>query len=446
MKLDRTIKPKPNGAIHFKLPDIKTFYLNNGLKIYYSNKTALPITEIKLLIHSGSRYDFINNNGVSQLTSMLIDEGAGNLSALEIDNELELLGSILNIDSTKEYTNMSLLTLNENLEKSLELFSLILQNPNFKEEDFTREKEKLFTNILHNYDNPSFIAGIEFKKILFDKTPYKFPNIGSIETVKKITNNSVKSFYKKNFFPSNASLIVVSNINEEKIISFSKKFFGTWNGEGNKKPLHVNFKKTKKRIFVIDKPDAPQSELRIGHLAKSRKSKDFYATSVLNTILGGQFSSRINLNLREDKGYTYGAHSSFNYNSFSGYFIVSTSVKSEHTGDAIKEILYELDKIKISIKNEEVEFAKSYLIKRYPALFETYSQLASNISLIPIFDLENNYFDNYTANILSVKQSEVIKAASENILSDELIIVIVGDKSKVIKQLNGFSSYEVIEK
>ncbi len=446
MIIDRTIKPEPKGRVNFRLPEIETFKLENGLTVYYAHKNTLPITQFNLIVHSGSRFDPEGKNGLSQLTSMLLDEGAGSYSGLEIDNEIESLGSILSIDSTKEYSSISLLTINENIYKSLDIFSLIIQDPNFNKEDFTREKEKLITHILQQNDNPSYLANVEFKSYLLNKTPYQFPNTGFAHTVKTITNKDVKHFYKQNFVPANSSLIVISGSDRKDIYSLAEKYFGTWKSISNSNGLNVNFKNTKKKIVLINKPDASQSELKIGHIAKSRKSRDFYATSVLNTILGGQFSSRINLNLREDKGYTYGAHSSFSYNSFGGFFSVSSSVKTEHTGDAIKEILFELENIKTTLTNKEVEFAKSYLIRRYPALFETYSQLSSNLSLISIFDLSKNYFNNYTAKISKITLDEVRKAAIDNLLTDNLTIVVVGDKKKIEPQLMEFDSYEIIKK
>ncbi len=446
MIIDRTVKPEPKGIVNFKLPKIETFRLENGLKIYFVHKNTLPISQFNLIVHSGSRFDPKKKNGLSQLTTMLLDEGAGNYSGLEIDNIIESLGSILSIDSTKEYTSISLLTLTENIYKSLEIFSLIAQSPNFNKADFNREKEKLLTHILQQNDNPAFLANMVFKNALFNKTPYQFPTVGFVDSVKSITNQKVKSFYKNNFIPDNSSLVIVSGLNKNKIYSLVEKYFGNWNSVNESKVLNINFKKSEKKIILVNKPGASQCELRIGHIAKPRKSEDFYATSVLNTILGGQFSSRINLNLREDKGFTYGAHSSFNYNSFGGYFSVSTSVKTENTGEAIKEVLFELENIKTTITNKEVKFAKSYLIRRYPALFETYSQLSSNLSLIPIFDLDENYFNNYAAIISKISHKEVQKAAADNLLTDNLTIVVVGDKKKLGKQLSNFTSYKIIEK
>ncbi|MCB0747272.1 MAG: insulinase family protein, partial [Ignavibacteriae bacterium] len=223
-------------------------------------------------------------------------------------------------------------------------------------------------------------------------------------------------------------------------IKILNNYFKDWQVKESKN-FTVSITKTKKKIILIDKPTAAQSELRIGHFSTGRNSKDFYAKTILNSILGGQFSSRINLNLREDKGFTYGAHSNFNYNAAGGSFVVSTSIKTENTAEAIKEILFELDNIKDSVTQEELDFAKSYLIRRYPSLFETYTQMASNISLLPIFNLPVNYFENYITEINKVTIDEVANAAKHNINFEELITVIVGNKKLVKEQLTKFDSF-----
>jgi len=445
MTLDRKIKPQPNGKINFNIPTIETFQLKNGLNIFFVQRNTLPIVQMNLIVHSGSRFDLANKKGLSKLTSMLIDEGAGSLTGLEIDNQIESLGSVLNTDSSMEHSSISLMTLKSNIKKSLDIFSLILKEPTFSEEDFTREKEKLQTSILQLNDDASYLASTNFTNILFDSTPYQFPGAGLKETVTEITNNDINNFYKNNFSPKNSSLVIVGDLAEDELHKLTSKYFSDWNNSEKSEKLKLNFEKTKNQIILIDKPDAPQSELRIGHISKSRKSKDYFATNILNSILGGQFSSRINLNLREDKGYTYGAHSNFNYNYFGGSFSVSTSVKSENTGDAIKEILFELTNIRKSISQEELDFSKSYLTRRYPSMFETYSQLASNASLLPIYDLEQDYFQNYANNIAKCNLDDVMEAAKENIRLDELIMVVVGDRKKIKDQMKGFDSFNFIE-
>ena len=222
-------------------------------------------------------------------------------------------------------------------------------------------------------------------------------------------------------------MVIVGDIE----ISEVTKHFDIWEKYTSHETEKLSIVKAQSQIILIDKKDAAQSEIRMGHFSRGRNSEDFYARSVLNSILGGQFSSRINLNLREDKGYTYGAHSNYNYNQLGSTFSVSTSVKSENTIDAIKEILFELKNIKTTITKEEVDFAKSFLVRRYPSLFETYSQIAANLTLLPIHKLGADYFENYIGKINKTDLHGVSQAAEENIYLDNLVIVVVGN-AKII--------------
>lgn len=434
--LDRSIKPEPSGQVNFSLPEIISFNLSNNLKVFYSPKDTLPIVQINLIIPAGSIYDEKEKNGLASLTSMLIDEGSGTLSGLEISDRIEMLGSVLDISTNKEFTTISLLTLKENLHKSMELLSLILLEPSFNDDSFEREKQKLASRIIQLSDDPSFLVSSNFQKIIFEPTPYQYTTSGKLQTLENISNGDVKNFYNNNYSPNGSYLILVGNLDQEEVEGISQKYFGDWKPNYKKENKEVNFKIIEKQISIIDKPGSGQSEIRIGHLSKKRNSRDFYARVILNSILGGQFSSRINLNLREDKGYTYGAHSNYSNNTKCSIFAVSTSVKIENTGDSIKEIIKELTKIKTGISKEELNFSKSYLIRRYPSLFETYSQIASNISLIPIYDLEENYFNNYIRRIDSVNAEDILKAAKENIKIENLVISIVGDKKIIDEQIS----------
>jgi zinc protease len=438
--LDRTIKPIPTGEIEFNLPEINKFELDNKLKVYFVKKDTLPIIQINFVIPSGSIYDPQNQNGIAKLTSMLLDEGAGNLSGLEIADKLETLGAILNINTNKEFTTLSLLTLKENLVKSLEIISLIITSPDFNKTDFERELLRLKNQIIQLNDDPSYIASDEFIKTVYNGTPFEFATNGSLETIKNIAEEKIKSFYSVRYLPNKSYVITVGDTNQDELNKLLNTFFGHWQINEPVIISSTTVKKTSRQIVFIDKPNAAQSELRVGHFSKGRNSDDFYARTVLNSIIGGQFSSRINLNLREDKGYTYGVNSNYSYNSLGSTFTISTSIKTENTIEAVKEILFELENVKSTITEEEITFSKSYLIRRYPSLFETYSQVAANISLLPIFNLQDDYFENYISNLNSVNLGEVSKAANDAILLDEMVVIVLGNKSIIKDTLNKFAN------
>ena len=337
---------------------------------------------------------------------------------------------------------LNLLTLQENFERSLELLSLIITEPNFSDEDFIREHAKLITKLIQSKTQPAVQANKAFDKIIYQQNPYSFPTSGLENDVKLISNDDVKSFYNKYYSPNNSCLIVVGNINENDLLYNLNKHLSNWNSTSNFDVEISIPQKEKTKVYIVDKKDSPQTEIRIGHLSTKRKTKDYYAKVIMNTILGGQFSSRINLNLREDKGYTYGAHSGFSYNKVTSHFIVSTSVETKFTKNSVDEILKELKAIKVTISDEEIEFAKSYLTKRFPAMFETFNNVARNLSTLVIHDLPFEYYNNYLSNLSSVTRKEVEEAAANNIFEDNCAIILVGDEKSIRDQFNDYG-YEI---
>ncbi len=428
--------PEPNGEIDFQLPNINKLKFKNKLPIYFIPKTNLPIVQVGLIINAGSKHDNKYKYGTAKLTSMTIDEGAGAFSSLELDNEFESLGTVFDISTDKDSTIISMLSLLENFEKSFELLSLILKKPHFNEYDFNREKEKLKTQLLQLKDEPNYLAHSAFESIIFKGTAYSNPSLGNIDSIENITVNDVKSFHNNFYNINNAELIVVGEIEQKRLMTVIENNLNDWKSEKLFDVSMPVIDAKDKNIFIIHREKAPQTEIQIGHISGGRKSSNFYAKSLMNTILGGQFTSRINLNLRENKGFTYGAHSAFSYNKTFGRFFVSTSVKTENTGESVSELIKELTKMQVDATQNEIDFAKSYLIKRFPAQFETYSQLVRNLMVLSVHSLPMDYFNNYVAQMNALSVEDVLSAAKNNLLTDKLTIVLVGDKNKIANQLD----------
>ena len=433
---DRSKCPESKGEINFQLPKIEKLKFKNKLPIYFIPKNNLPIVQIGLIINTGSKFDIKDKFGTAKLTSMVVDEGAGKYNALELDNAFESLGTVFDISTDKDSTIITMLSLSENFEKSFELLSLILREPHFNEPDFNREKEKLKTQLLQLKDEPNYLAHSAFDKIVFQNTPYSNSTYGNIQCVENISVDDLKSFHNNYYGINNAELIVVGEIKKSNLMSVLEKYFNEWTDVELLKTVIPELEPKKKNTFVIHRDNAPQTEIQIGHISGSRNDPDFYAKSLMNSILGGQFTSRINLNLREDKGFTYGAHSAFSYNKMFGQFFVSTSVKTENTGESIGEIFKEIEKIQVEVTSKEIEFAKSYLIKRFPSQFETYTQLVRNLILLSIHSLPLDYFNRYVKCMQDVNVENVLLTAKGNLSSDKMTTILVGDKYKIAEQLN----------
>ncbi|MFA8342695.1 MAG: M16 family metallopeptidase [Rhodothermaceae bacterium] len=445
MKLDRSKPPKEIGEIHFTLPEIKHLQTENGLEVLLVQKKNLPIVQMNLIVTAGSYFDPKNKYGLAKLTGMMIDEGAGKYNALELDNEIDSLGSILEISNDHDSIFLSMSSLEETFDNSLDIFSQIICEPHLAENDFVREQEKALVKIMQYDDDPSYLASTEFEKIVFKNTGYENPVPGTEASLKNISIEDLRNFYKSHFNINNSKLVVVGNIEENLLLEKIGSAFKNYRTGKVYAPEVKPYQFDKRKIYFVHKSDSAQSEVRVGIQTSRRNEKNYFTKLLLNSVLGGQFSSRINLNLREDKGYTYGAHSSFTYAKTIGHFAVSTSVQAEHTANSLSEIFDEIEKIKTTITEDEVAFAKSYLIKKYPAIFETYSQVARNVNTKVVFDLDDNYFNNYIENISKLTLQDLHNCAQEELNDAQLISLVVGDKNIVMEQLKNKFDFEIVE-
>lgn len=448
MKFNRSKKPNAAAEELFRMPSIQQFSLDNSLQVMFVEKKELPIIRINLIINAGSIFDPENKRGLSNLLTMCLDEGAGKYDSLELSEQFDLLGARFSLYSDNDNIHITLQTLKENFKRSVELLSLILVEPRLKEKDFDREKRRILTKIKQLSDDPDYLANTSFESILFGKqNSYSYAALGIAENILKITNDDIKSFYKKAILPNNAFVVVVGDISANDLETILSKSFSGW------QPSDINLeyknepRNDAKKVYIINKQDSVQTEIRTGHHTSGRRSTDYFSKHLLNTILGGQFTSRLNHNLREKNGYTYGAGSTFNYYMNAAYFGVSTSVNIENTTNALKEIFKELNGVKKGVTEEELSFAKLSIIRKFPTNFETYRQVASNIIGKVIYDLPEDYLDTYLDNIKSVSLEDVNKAALSYIHPELTTTILAGDKTKLSDQLPGkeFGDIEIVE-
>lgn len=446
MTLIRT-KPEIKKEINFSLDNISTHILKNGMKLFYLRKEKLPMIRLNLVVEAGGKFDFFSNSGTARLTSQMIDEGADGLTALELSDEFDLLGTDFNISADNDFIVFSLQSLTENFEKSLELFSKVILKPDFSEKEFEREKKKLLVNILQLKDDSERIAEQIFDKIIFVKHYYALPVNGYLDTVERIDLNDLKNHYSKYFKANNSFIAAAGNLSSEEIFQLVEKYFIGYSSISEIISLPENFEVSDKKLFIYDKSDSVQTEIRVGYLSGKRNISDYFSKLLLNTIFGGQFNSRLNSNLREKKGYTYGISSQFVYTKNSGYFSIGTSVSSENTFDAVKEILSEIENLKKGVTTEELNFAKTSLTRKFPLNFENYRQLTSNLSALAIHSLPLSYFNEYLGNLNSVTIEQVNEQAVKLSQAD-MKIILVGNRKSIEKEFTekGFELISVNEK
>ena len=437
-QVDRSKKPEPKPSPKLSLPSVQRTELKNGLKVLLVVHHELALVQFRLILQTGSASDPAGKSGLASFTANMIDEGTEYRSAIQVSEDLDFIGARLNLSADYDGTFASMLTLKNHLTPALEIFSDIVLHPSFPGDDFERVRKDVLTSLLQQKDQPVVVANNVFAARLYgSEHPYGQSASGTETSVESLTVEDVKNFYDVYYRPNNATMIVVGDIGLGEVVTELETTFGGW--EKKDVPdvtVPESSPPASSVIFLIDKPDAAQSQIRIGHVGTDRGTPDYFPLLVMNTILGGQFTSRINLNLREDKGYTYGARSGFDFRKTAGPFVARGGFRTDVTDSSVVELMKEFRRVGSGdVTDEELEFAKNSLIQRLPRRFETPGAIASRLAQIVLYDLPDDYYNNYVQNIQNVTLEDVNRVGEHYINPNSSIIVVVGDVAKVKEAL-----------
>jgi zinc protease len=438
--LDRSVVPEPGPTPEVDFPSVEQRTLSNGLAVWIVERRGLPLVTMQLLLEGGAVTDSREVAGRASLVADMLTEGTTTRSATQIAEEVDFLAANLNAGVGRETAVVSLGTLSRNLEAALDLFADVILNPAFTQEDWNRVQDQRLVSLLQSLDQPSVIAGQEFSRILYgEEHPYGRTVQGTPESVEAITPEMLREFHAAHYRPEGGNLIVVGDVDEDEVVRLLEAEFAGWSGSPPEPASRVAPPPPQAvtRIYLVDKPGAAQSEIRIGHIGVERAHRDYFPLLVMNSILGGQFSSRINLNLREDKGYTYGASSSFSMGRIAGPFVAAAGVQTAVTKESIVEFMRELEDIRGArpATDEEVEFARTAIIRQEPLTLETNGQIAGRIQDLIVYDLPLDYFDEYTERFAEVTTDDVNRVAREHLQPGQFAIVVVGDRAAIEAEL-----------
>jgi predicted Zn-dependent peptidase len=339
----------------------------------------------------------------------------------------------MNSFSGWDSTNVTIQSLTRNLDKAIDIYADVLQNPAFPASEVESLRGRLLVALRQQRSNPNAISNIVYNKVLYGDHAYGRSN--SEETIKAITRDDVAGYYNATYRPNNATLIVVGSFDKAALKGQLEKAFGGWKGtESTVKDLGMPKSLEKAGIYLVDRPNSAQSVVSIGQVGVDRMNPDYYAITVMNTILGGGFTSRINMNLREDKGYTYGARSGFVFRRGAGPFSAGGDIQTAVTKEAIAEFMKELNDIRGGrpVTQKELDYNKQSLIRRYPAGFETVGAISNQLSNLVVYGLPDSYFNDYISKINAVTVADVDRVAKKYLDPSKMAIVIVGDR-KVIE-------------
>lgn len=436
--------PKAGPNPTFALPAIEKTKLSNGLNVWIVEQSELPIVSMNLVLNSGGTIDPKDRSGLASFTASLLDSGTETRSAVEIANDLQAIGANLRTGSGWDSANISLQTLTKNMDKALDLYSDVVLHPSFPESELETLRKRTLVSLLQRKDNPNAIANVAYGALLYGKDhPYGRSLGGDEKSVSAITRDEIQKFYNTNYHPNNATLIIVGDTDAKTMMPKLEKAFGKWEaGEAINAEPPATKVFDKPGIYIVDKPGAAQSVISIGQIGVPRNNADYFPLTVMNSILGGQFTSRVNMNLREDKGYTYGARTSWAFRKGAGPFEASADVQTAVTKESVVEFLKELNGIRgdIPLTDTELEYSKQSLIRRFPSGFETVGQISGQLSNLVVYGLSDSYFNDYIRNIQAVTAKDVNRVANKYLTPDKMAILIVGDRSVIepkLKEIDG---------
>lgn len=427
--------PVNKEVLKVKLPKAKEATLKNGLRvIVLEGYDQVPTFTMQMVILSGGLSDPIDNRGLADFTADLLREGTKTRTSREIAEQIESLGATLNANSdlSSFTTTITSSGLVQNFDSALDIFADVIRNPVFPKEEVEKYKTRIVSQLQQQRTNPNFLAQERFSQAIYGKHPAGITS-PPLESLNKTTTADLTRFHMANYLPNNAILAVVGQVTLKEILPKIEREFGDWKrGDIPKTEIPVVPEQSKTKIYLIDRPGSVQTVLQLGNLGINRTDEDYFALLVMNNILGGGLESRLFKNLREDKGYTYGAYSSFNGSKYRGTFQASSEVRTDVTDGAIKEFLYELKRIREeSVPATELENAKRGIIGSFALSLERPDTLLQNIITQKLYGLPVNYWDTYPQKVAAISVKDVQRTAQKYVDLKHLQIVAVGDASQI---------------
>ena len=443
IETDRAKMPSLGSRKAFQPPTFGSKELSNGLTVIVSERHELPKVAVSLALKTGASTDPVGKPGVAWMTAEMLDEGTSSRSALQIQAELDRLGSSLHTSAGSESSEVSIEALRKNLKPTLQIMADLILHPTFPGDELERQRKQRLDGILQERNNPAAIAGKVFRSALFGELhPLGQEAEGNEASIKVLSRDDLEKFYQGYWKPNNAALIFAGDISLEEAASLAEEVLGSW--QPSKVPeteAPAIEAPASTQVYLVDRQDAAQSQIRIGSLGPKRRVDDYYSIELMNAVLGGAFTSRLNLNLREQKGYTYGAFTGFSYGRQIGLWAGRAGVQTKFTKESLVEFEKEFNGIREQnpITSTELEIAKANLTRGFSQRFETLGRLIQHVDETFSYDLPAEEISRYPTEIDKVTLEQAQAAARKYILGSRAIVVVVGDLSKIeqgIRELN----------
>jgi zinc protease len=431
--------PGPEPALHLPVPE--QFKLANGLTVLYNERPGLPLVAASLVFRAGSGANPVDRPGLASFTARMLQQGTDTRSALQIADRAADLGTSLGSRASTDASSVSFQSLTRSFPDALELLADLTLHPSFPQPEIDRVRSERLAALVQERNQPFAVVARVYTAALYgSKNSYGYPDIGTAESIKGTTRDDLVNFWQQNYSPNQAALVIAGNVKLAELKPLVEKQFGGWKRGADSLPAITAPAPSNARLILVDRPNAPQTTLVFCSLGPKRSTPEYPQLEVMNSVLGGLFSSRINMNLREQHGYTYGAESFFNYHVGPGPFIVYSEVRTDATTPAAVEIFKELNRMRDTrLTPAELALAKDSIARSMPGRFESGEEAAGTIAQLYVYDFSLDYFSVLPGKINAITAEQTRAAAQQFIQPEKMIVLAVGDRSKIepgLKTLN----------
>ena len=431
-------RPTPGTPRDYAFPTVERSTLSNGTRVAVAHMPRLPLVTVMALVDAGSSCDEIGREGEAALTAGVLAEGTTRLDGAALTEQFESLGTGLASSSDWDDATTHVAVTPDRLETAMGLLGEVLTTPAFAPRDVERRKAERLAELMQLQAEPRELADEKFSEYLFvPGSRYARPEAGTMTSVRALDASQLRAFHATRYVPGATTLVFAGDVTNAKAVQLAERALGSWRGATPRAAaVDDRVSNDGRRVHIVNKTGAPQSELRVGHGGVPRSHPDYFAINVMNALLGGLFSSRINLNLRERNAFTYGARSEFDWRRGAGPFVVSTAVKTEVTDAAVREILLEIGKMREEkVSADELSLATAYLDGVFPIRYETTNAVAQAIAIAQVYELGDDYYTRYRERIRAVTADDVLRAAQKFLHPDQLLVLAVGDASAIREPL-----------
>jgi zinc protease len=439
--------PRPLAPRDVKFPPYEVRTLANGMQVIAVLHNEQPIVSVRLLVRSGSLQDPAGKSGTAFLMASLLDQGTTTRSAQQIADQIDFIGGALGTGSNPDWTAVNVVVMKDSFAFGMDLLADIARNPAFSPEEIDRQKQQIMSALQVNLGDPDFVASVLFDRLVYGFHPYGLPDSGTPQTLASITRDDLQAYHRQHFLPNNMVLAVVGDLTSEEAFAGAERVFGQW-PRGEIVPVKtIEPPPPTRRVIVVDKPDAVQTEIRVGQLAIPRKHADYMAWDLAVKILGGEGANRLHRVLRAERGLTYGASADTEARKQAGDYVAETDTRTETTGEALQLMIDEFARLpRERVFERELSDAQAYLSGSFPLTIETPNDIATQVLNVIFFELPVEEIGTFRERVQAVTPDDIQRVARQYIRTDRLSIVLVGNAKAFVQQLRqvGLNDFEVI--